>query len=95
MGCINPKTGIVRLRYHGEESVNRSIILKITGGNISHATVANKFPREIEQIIINKLKLRCLNDIPLSNTILLLINTVENTVEKYVDLRNKISELTA
>ena len=58
IGCIKRKTGMVRLRYRGEESVNCSMILKVTGWNISRATASVKIQAKIKAIIENKQKLQ-------------------------------------
>jgi len=54
IGCIKRRTGMVRLRYRGEESVNSSIYLKVTGWNISRAAASAKVQKKIAEIIKEK-----------------------------------------
>lgn len=56
IGCIKRRTGMVRLRYRGEESVYSSIYLKVTGWNISRATASAKIQEKIAEIIKEKRK---------------------------------------
>ncbi len=70
IGCIKQRTGMVRLRYRGEESVYSSVILKVTGWNISRAAASAKIQEKINKIIPKKENQQCETALSTSLTVI-------------------------
>jgi len=81
IGCIKRKTGMVRLRYRGEESMHCSMILKVTGWNISRATASAKIQGKIKEIIENKAEQRFGNEVSVSAAVIPLSNALQSVCE--------------
>ena len=99
IGSIKRKTGMVRLRYRGEESVNCSMVLKVTGWNISRATASVEIQAKIKAIIENEATSRGHNEISAHTTIVPLIKVLWGgylaIFETYLGIEKEINTMVA